>query len=197
MASRVAFNESVAAVLTGPAATAILDVLVAVFYLILLPQYNVTLTVIGCIFSLINVLVLRMMHRWMVEQQMRIQQDAGKVYGIAMAGIQTIETLKANGNEGDFFVKWAGYQSKILTHQQKIELAGQIFLLVPALLTGLNTAILMAVGGFQIMDGLMTAGIFMAFQNFDEQISGTAEQAGSAGPGGSDYGNAEMRKAPE
>lgn len=165
VASRVQFNEAVASVLTGQAATAVLDVLVALFYLILLFQYSVSLTLIGVVFSLINAGILYLMFRWMTEQQMAIQQDAGKAYGTAIAGIQTIETLKASGNEGDFFVKWAGYQSKMLDTLQKVELSGEALMLAPALLTGLNTAVIMSVGGFKIMDGLMTAGIFVAFQN--------------------------------
>ncbi|WP_319404010.1 NHLP family bacteriocin export ABC transporter peptidase/permease/ATPase subunit [uncultured Anaeromusa sp.] len=165
VASRVQFNETVASVLTGQAATAILDVMIAVFYLGMLFQYNVPLTLIGIAFSLVNVSILYVMHRWMTEQQMKIQQDAGKAYGTAIAGIQTIETIKASGNEGDFFNKWAGYQSKMLETLQKIELSAQVFMLAPSLLAGVNTAVIMAVGGFQIMDGLMTAGIFVAFQN--------------------------------
>ncbi|SMC89527.1 NHLP family bacteriocin export ABC transporter peptidase/permease/ATPase subunit [Sporomusa malonica] len=165
VASRLRFNESVASVLTGQAATAVLDVTVAVFYLVLLLQYNVTLTIIGVVFTLINLGVLRLMFRWAVEQQMKIQQEMGKAYGVAIAGIQTIETIKANGNEGDFFTKWAGYQSKMVQTTQTVELSAQFFTLAPALLNGLNTAVIMAVGGFQIMDGLMTVGIFVAFQN--------------------------------
>ena len=165
VASRVQFNEAVAAVLTGQAATAVLDVAVAAFFLILLFQYNASLTLIGLVFTLINMSILYLMFRWLTEQQMKVQQDAAKAYGTAVAGIQTIETLKASGNEGDFFVKWAGYQSKMLETQQKIELSLQALMLAPAFLSALNTAVIMAVGGFQIMDGLMTAGIFVAFQN--------------------------------
>jgi NHLM bacteriocin system ABC transporter peptidase/ATP-binding protein len=164
VASRAQFTESVASILTGQAATALLDVVVAMFYLGLLFQYDVSLTLIGCFFSLINVLILHSMMRWLKEQQMKLMQDAGKLYGVSVAGIQTIETLKANGNESDFFTKWAGYQSKILISTQNIELTQQIFMLAPVLLSGLNTAMIMAVGGFKIMDGLMTAGIFIAFQ---------------------------------
>lgn len=165
VASRVQFNEAVATVLTGPAATALLDVTVTLFYLLLLFQYSVSLTLIGTFFSLINVGILLLMFRWMTEQQMRVQQDAAKAYGTAIAGVQTIETLKASGNEGDFFVKWVGYQSKMRETLQEIELNAQTLMLAPILLSGLNTAAIMAVGGFQIMDGLMTAGIFVAFQN--------------------------------
>ena len=165
LASRAQFNESVAQVLTGQAAAAVLDVAVALCYLLLLFQYNPALTLIGCTFSLINVLILQSMFRWLKDQQMKIQQEAGKVYGVSIAGIQTIETLKANGNEADFFTKWAGYQSKILDAMQRVELTQQLFMLAPVLLGGLNTAMIMAIGGFEIMDGLMTVGIFMAFQS--------------------------------
>lgn len=163
--SRVQFNESVAQTLTGTVATAVLDMLVAIFYLILLLQYNVTLTVIGVFFSLINIGILYMVIRLLKEQQMKIQQEAGKAYGVSIAGIQTIETLKANGNEGDFFAKWAGYQSKLIDSMEKSEKTTQSFMILPAMIGTLNTAVIMMVGGFQIMDGLMTAGIFFAFQN--------------------------------
>ena len=83
VASRVQFNEAVAVVLTGQAATAVLDIAMTAFYLLLLFQYNVSLTLIGIFFSALNVGILYMMFRWMTEQQMKIQQDAAKSYGAA------------------------------------------------------------------------------------------------------------------
>ena len=44
-------------------------------------------------------------------------------------------------------------------------LASQTVIIGPALLNAVNTALIMIIGGFQIMDGLMTAGIFMAFRS--------------------------------
>ena len=37
--------------------------------------------------------------------------------------------------------------------------------MLPSLLAGLNSALIMTIGGFSIMEGVMTAGIFTAFQN--------------------------------
>ena len=165
VAGRAAYNETVATVITGQAATAVLDLLTIVFYLILLFQYNVTLTIIGCFFTFINVVVLLMMFRMLVEKQMKIQQDYSKAYGVAVSGIQSIESLKAGGNEGDFFTKWAGYQSKFLETTQEVELSNQRLSLTPTFLNALNSAIIMAVGGFDIMSGLMSIGMFSAFQN--------------------------------
>lgn len=165
VASRVAFNEAVAYVLTGSAATAVLDFLIAVFYLFLLFQYNVSLTLIGLTFSLVGVVLFFCIRSKLLEMSMKVQQDAGKEYGVAMNGLMMIETLKANGNESEFFTKWAGYRTKVLAGSQKIALYNTTMQMLPLLLSGINTALIMTVGGFAIMDGLMTAGIFMAFQN--------------------------------
>ena len=165
VASRVNFNESIASVLSGPAATAVLNLLVAIFYLLLLLQYNVTLTIIGVIFSSIDMIVFFALRRHLTDLNMRIQQDAGKCYGVTMNGLSMIETIKANGNESDFFSKWAGYRAKVLSASQDAALWQMTSTIIPTLLGGINGALIMTLGGFSIMDGAMTAGMFMAFQN--------------------------------
>ena len=165
VADRVDYNESIAEVLSGSAATAVLDLIVAFFYLLLLLQYNVTLTLIGIAFSSIGFIVFFAMRRRLTDLNMRIQQDAGKAYGVSMNGLRMIETIKANGDESDFFTKWAGYQTKVLSASQETTLWSMSITLLPTLLGGINGALIMTFGGFSIMDGAMTAGMFMAFQN--------------------------------
>lgn len=165
VASRVNFNESIAGVLSGPAATSVLNLFVAIFYLLLLLQYNVTLTIIGVIFSSVNIIIFFALRRHLTDMQMKIQQDAGKGYGVAINGLSMIETIKANGNESDFFAKWAGYKAKVLSASQEVALWQMTATIIPTLLGGINGALIMTLGGFSIMDGAMTAGMFMAFQN--------------------------------
>lgn len=165
VAQRVSFTESVANVLTGSAATIALDFFIALFYLTLLLHYNVTLTVIGVSFSLAGVLVFFLVRSKVLEMTMKLQQEAGKEYGVAVNGLQMMETLKANGNEEEFFNKWAGYKSKVLAGNQQIALYNLTVQMLPVLLAGVNTALIMTIGGFSIMDGVMTAGIFVAFQS--------------------------------
>ena len=165
VASRVGFNESIAGVLSGPAATAALNFLVAIFYLLLLLQYDVTLTIIGVVFSAIDLIVFFALRRHLTDLNMKIQQDASKEYGTTMNGLQMIETIKANGNEADFFTKWAGYQTKVLAGSQDVTLWSMTATILPTLMGGLNGALIMTLGGFSIMDGALTAGMFMAFQS--------------------------------
>ena len=165
VASRVGFNESIAGVLSGPAATAALNLLVALFYLLLLLQYNVTLTLIGIAFSAVDIIIFFALRRHLTDLNMKIQQDAGKCYGVTMNGLSMIETIKANGNEADFFTKWAGYRAKVLSASQDVAIWSMTATIIPTLLGGINGALIMTLGGFSIMDGAMTAGMFMAFQN--------------------------------
>ncbi len=165
IASRVAFHESIAGTLSGSMATTVLDFFIAIFYLTLLFQYSVSLTLIGIAFNLVNVAMFFLLRKRLVELSMRNQQEAGKTYGVAMNGLSMIETIKANGDESDFFSKWAGHTAKTMMGAQEIQLYSQTATLIPTLLAGVNTALIMTVGGFSIMDGVMTAGIFMAFQS--------------------------------
>ena len=175
VAGRARFNESIAEVLSGPAATVVLDFLVAVFYLLLLLQYNVSLTLLGVFFCSIEFFLFFAMRRHLTDLNMRIQQDTGKAYGVAMNGLRMIETIKSNGDEADFFTKWAGYQTKALSAAQEATLWATSVKLLPTLLGSVNGALIMTFGGFSIMDGAMTAGMFMAFQslmgNFQAPVS--------------------------
>ena len=165
IASRVQFHESIANFVTGKLALTVLDFGTAIFYLFLLALYNVQLTLIGVVFTALNIFVTYSSYQWLKEQRMKLQQEYGKLYGISVSGIASVETLKANGNEDDFFVKWADAHARYLTMAQEQEYYSQFINFVPAALGGINSAVVMAKGGFSIMDGLMSVGIFVAFQS--------------------------------
>ena len=160
--SRIQFNESNADVLTDQAATSVLDCLIALFYLALLLSYSVPLTLIGVFISVVNVYVFFYMRRNMTDIMMHIQQEKGKEFGTLMSGLMMMESIKAGGTEGDFFTKWAGFRAKGLMATQRMQIWSLKVRLLPTLLAGLNSALIMAVGGFSIMEGVMTAGMYMA-----------------------------------
>lgn len=82
-----------------------------------------------------------------------------------MNGLMMIGTIKASGGESDFFTKWAGYRAKVIVGSQELRLWSIKVKLLPNLLSSLNGALIMTIGGFSIMEGVMTTGIFIAFQN--------------------------------
>lgn len=165
IASRAAFTQEVASVISGPAASCVLNFMMAVFFLFLLWEYSPRLTLIGLGFNLVDLWMFFYLRRRMTDMSMRLQQEIGRSYGNAINGLKMIETIKSNGNEADFFAKVTGYRSKVLVTSQEMAVMSQTVNMVPILLAGLNGALIYTIGGYSIMSGLMTAGVFMAFQS--------------------------------
>ncbi|WP_027398979.1 NHLP family bacteriocin export ABC transporter peptidase/permease/ATPase subunit [Anaerovorax odorimutans] len=163
--SRIQSNDRVAKLLSGQLATTALNFIMIIFYFILMLQYNVILALVGVVIALINVFYLKFVSSNRVDQNRKLLKDKGKLLGTGMSGLQIIETLKATGSESDFFAKWSGYQAKALNSEQKLGVSSQFLTVFPTFLTGINNAIILALGGFFIMDGKMTIGMLVAFQS--------------------------------
>jgi NHLM bacteriocin system ABC transporter peptidase/ATP-binding protein len=162
--SRIALNNQVAQILSGQLATNLLHAIMGVFFIIIMLQYDVWLTLIGIILACLNVAALTFVSRRRKDLNMRLLQEYGKLTGFAMGGLQTIETIKASGQESDFFSKWAGLQARAITSEQTLNLYTQILNALPSFLTTLNTMVALGLGGLRVMQGFMTMGDLVAFQ---------------------------------
>jgi NHLM bacteriocin system ABC transporter peptidase/ATP-binding protein len=164
ISSRVQINDKVAGLLAGEVARAMLNVAVVIFYAALMFFYDWALTLIGIAVAVANIVFLKTIARRRIDATQRLAIDGGKLFGTSMNGLRLIETLKASGMESDFFRKWAGYQSKVMTGQQVV--GGQELFLqsVPPLLATMNGVAILAFGGMRVMDGHLTMGMLVAFQ---------------------------------
>jgi len=161
--NRIALNDKVAKLLSGDLANAVLNVVVVVFYALLMFSYDVTLTLVGIGTAILNVIALKSVSRIRKDYNRRLVTENGKLMGTTVSGISMIETLKSSGREGDFFTRWAGYLAKVLNVQQDL---GSITLklnLVPPLLMSICTALVFGLGALKVMDGHMTIGMLVAF----------------------------------
>jgi len=165
ISSRVSLNDKVAGILSGTLGKTIIDTVMMVFYLLIMLQYDRLLTGIAFVFASINVFALQLMLRTRVDANLKLAQEYGKVNGVAIAGIQTIETLKASGLESDSFAKFAGYYAKALNAQQDLGLQSQVLTILPTLLSALMTASILTVGGLKVMDGTLSVGMLVAYQS--------------------------------
>jgi ATP-binding cassette, subfamily C, bacterial len=182
ISSRVRLNDSLANLLSGRLATTVISAFTVVFYAGVMLQYDVVLTAIGIGFVVINVSVWRWVSRQRVDANLRLMQEQGKVSGVAISGLQSMETLKASGLESEFFSRWAGYYAKAINARQEMDTTNQNLGVLPSFLTSITSMLLLAVGGLRVMDGVLSIGMLIAFQalmqRFLEPVNNLVSLAG-------------------
>lgn len=170
ISSRIQINDRVADVLSGKLATTVIDAVMMVFYVLIMIQYDGLLTGIAVSFAGLNFVALQWLSRSRVDANLRLAQEQGKVAGVAIGGIQVIETVKASGLEADLFTRFAGYYAKALNAEQKLGLQTQALTVLPTLLTALATAAILLVGGLRVMESTLTIGMLVAYQQLTQNF---------------------------
>lgn len=181
ISSRIQLNDRLASLLSGQLATTVISAGMVVFYAIVMLQYDRILTLIGIAFVILNLLALRWVGQQRADANVRLMQEQGKVGGVAIAGLQSMETLKASGLESDFFARWAGYYAKAINVRQDMGSLNQKLGALPALLSGLSSMLLLAIGGLRVMDGALSIGMLIAFQSLMQQFMQPVNQLISLG----------------
>lgn len=165
IAQRVDSNTRISQLITGDLAINIVNIISIIFYAALMFWYDVVLTLIGIFFASLNFIALQYIARKRKDENLKLLQDQGKLMGTTLGGISIIETIKASGGESDIFYRWTGYRAKVINSEQKLELYTRFLAVVPLLLSGLMTAIILGVGGYRVMQGDLTIGMLVAFQS--------------------------------
>ena len=172
VANRSTLNDKLADVISGQLAATVIGVVMMVFYAALMLFYDPVLTLIGIASAVANLQVLRWISGQRVEDNMRVLQEFGKVQGTAVAGLQSMETIKASGLEDSFFSRWAGYYAKATNARQQLQMANQSLSVVPSFVNSLSGVLLLIIGGFRIINGSLTIGTLVAFQSLMASFMG-------------------------
>jgi len=157
-------NDVVAALLSGQLASSVLSCFTAVFFFLVMLQYDFWLSIFAAGIAAANLITLNYVARKRKDLNKRTLQESGKFSGISMSGMMSIETIKATAGESDFFRRWAGHQALRVNAQQQTASFSQIFGVIPSLLGSFSAMVILGIGGMRIIDGFMSIGGLVAFQ---------------------------------
>ena len=174
-------NASVAKALADTLAPLFIEAGMLVFYLVVMIRYSWFLTLVGLSSMVINMLMSRIISAKRVNITRVSMRDSGKLTGATVAGIEMIETIKANGAEDGFFEKWSGYQASVNTQQVKYEKLNQYLGMIPSIVSAITNTAILVIGIYLVMEGKFTVGMVMAFQGFLASFMAPAEKFISAG----------------
>jgi NHLM bacteriocin system ABC transporter peptidase/ATP-binding protein len=164
--SRQGVNEQIAGTLFQKLAPIFMSVCLLVFYLAIMINYSILLTLIGVAAAILNMAAMRITAQKQVNLSRMAQASGGKLAGATMSGIEMIETIKASGAENGFFERWAGYYAKQHNAQVVISKFTQYFGAIPVFLQQIANIAILMVGVYLILDGAFTIGMLLAFQGF-------------------------------
>lgn len=164
ISNRVRKNDTIATLLSADLTQNVLNVAMIIFYAVMMFYYDLVLTLVGIGIVSINFIGLKYAFekRKIITQKLSLEQ--GKLVGASTNGLQLIETLKATGSENDFFSNWSGHQAKVLNAEQQQGSISSLLSQLPKILTSINRIVIFGLGGYRVIQGNLTLGMFFAFR---------------------------------
>jgi NHLM bacteriocin system ABC transporter peptidase/ATP-binding protein len=176
IASRLATTERACDLIGSQISAMLVAGLAALFYGALMAVYDPVLAGIGLALALFNAVFARLMARRQENAARTVMREQAALGSLSISGIQSIETLKATASEDDFLNRWANAQARTMNAVHRSQLPLQLLDLIPRALGALTMAAILGVGGWRVMEGVITVGTLAAFQtvlsSFLSQVGG-------------------------
>ncbi|MSR44198.1 MAG: ATP-binding cassette domain-containing protein [Phycisphaerales bacterium] len=165
IAERVQSNDAIAGLLASKFAPAIIQVLTLLAFLVAIALNNIPMGIIALVAVVATLTLLYCVARSRVDQAQSLQQQEGMKQGAIIAGLLTLESLKAGGREADFFGRSMGFAERVSAARQRASLLSNAVSIVPAWFQALVVSVLvLSLGGWQVMQGSMSIGTLLALQ---------------------------------
>ncbi len=181
LALRQKANQSVAELLVKTFAPLIVNFAMLIFSVIVMARYSIPLTCISILSVLFNVWLAFVISRKRVNITQVMMRDQGNLEGITYAGIDMIETIKANGAENGFFERWSGMSASIYTQRGRYAKLDGYLGIIPELAASVSDILILTLGAYFIICGEFTVGMLLAFQGLAHSFREPAAQLVLAG----------------
>lgn len=163
LVSRMNNNTEVSAFLAGDLAETVLNIFIAVFYLVILLLYSPIMTAIGLVNVLVCVGMVYFTRQMISEASIKQQMSGGKLYGAICAGLSITDTLKASGAENEYVSRVLGYQAKHSNLEQEQTGVQKLLNAIPDAVGSITDVLHLLVGGILVINGSLSLGMLTAF----------------------------------
>lgn len=179
--SRQNDNTSIAEALINTFAPLALNIIMMLFYLVVMLRYSYVLTLVGLSSIVINMALSQLISVKRVNMTRVQMRDNAKLSSATISGMEMIETIKSSGAENGFFEKWSGYQASVNTQTARFAKTNLWLMVLPNFVSTITNTVITMLGVFFVMQGEFTVGMIMAFQGFLLSFTAPAESLISAG----------------
>ena len=159
-------NEKVAATLIGQLAPALINAVLLVFYLAIMLNYSVPLTLVGVLSMAVSILAARYVSNKRLNLMRASANASGRLHSTTVNGMEMIETIKAAGAETTFFSRWSGYQAVNYDIVADRTFVNEYLGTAPQTIAKLANIIVLVLGIWLIVKGDFTPGALLAFTGF-------------------------------
>jgi len=163
---RQAANETIVSTMIGQVAPLLVNLVMLVFYLVIMIRYSLILTLTGIATIIVNAWLA---HHLSVKRINIARSNAvnnSKLYVATVGGIGMIDTIKASGAEEGFFGQWAGYQAAANEDNVRMSEITERFSALITVVTSLVDILVLVFGVALIIKEQFTAGSLVAFMGF-------------------------------
>lgn len=165
LVERMTNNTAVTDFLAGDLAETALNILVALFYLIILIMYSPLMTMICLINVGICLLVVFLSSKFISNTTIKMQMSGGKLYGAVCAGLSITDTIKASGCEQEYCSRILGFQAKQSNMEQEMNRFQQVINAIPGTVDQITDVMLLLTGGILAVQGQISIGMLVAFDS--------------------------------
>ena len=176
ISARVMSNDRVAQMISGELATGAVSALTTAIYGGVMLSYDPILALAMFGMVSLNLAALAMVQRAREDDSRRLLKEQAKVASTSVNGLSMIDSLKADGSEGEFFARWSGQHVNAVAAQQSLGVLTSLLNVVPPLLSSLTTVAILGFGGYRVLEGVLTIGGLIAFQSLARSFSKPVEQ---------------------
>ena len=165
IAERVASNDAIAGLLASKFAPAIIQAFTLLAFLAAISWINVPMGIISFLAVSATLSLLFFVARSRVDQAHSLQQQEGMKQGAIIAGLLTLESVKASGREADFFGRSMGFAERVSAARQRSSLLSNAVSIIPAWFQAfVVTVLVLSFGGWQVMQGDLSIGMLLGLQ---------------------------------